>query len=360
VEGLFNDGKTARAHPVRVWLEDEVLVFHAGQEWRWPLEAVRIERVDDRIRLGLARGDDPARLSLTVADWIDLTGGALRHHQRERRRHFGLVAGLAGMATVIAGVVFIGIPAASGPLARHTPPALERKIGENFESQLGLGFRTCGGAAGQATLGRLGRRLGHAAHTPFDIRVRAVHGPMVNAFSLPGGSILVTDQLIKLAATPDELSAVIAHEAAHVEKRHVMQAVWRSFGFGVLLDAVVGGGTGAGQQAVLLLGSSTNLRYSRAAEAEADAAGQDLLAEQGLSSQGMAPFFQRLVNASESPNAQAVKELISDHPDSAGRAAASRARAKPGAEAFTPAEWTAIKASCKDGYDPLKRVRGLF
>jgi Zn-dependent protease with chaperone function len=74
---------------------------------------------------------------------------------------------------------------------------------------------------------------------------------------------MVTDRLIALAASPDELSAVIAHEAAHVEKRHVMQSVWRSFGFGVLLDAVVGGGTGAGQQAVLLIGSSTNLARPR-------------------------------------------------------------------------------------------------
>lgn len=360
MEGLFNDGKTARAHPVRVWLEDEALVFHAGQERRWPLEAVRIERVDDRIRIAPARGDDPARLSLAAADWIELTGGALRHHQRQRRRHFGLVAGLTAAAAAVAGVVFVGIPAASGPLARHTPPELERKIGENFEGQLGLGFRECGGKPGQAALNRLGQRLGRAAHTPFDIRVHAVHAPMVNAFALPGGSILVTDQLIKLAATPDELAAVIAHESAHVEKRHVMQAVWRSFGFGVLLDAVVGGGTGAGQQAVLLLGSSTNLRYSRDAEAEADAAGQDLLAEQGLSSQGMAPFFQRLADTSESKDAKAVKELISNHPDTERRAVVSRARAKPGAAAFTPAEWTAIKASCKDGYDPLKGVRKLF
>jgi predicted Zn-dependent protease len=139
-----------------------------------------------------------------------------------------------------------------------------------------------------------------------------------------------------------------------------MQAVWRSFGFGVLLDAVVGGGTGAGQQIVLLMGSVSSLRFSREAEAEADRIGQDLLAAQGLSSQGMAPFFQRLVGVSEGKNAEAVKELISDHPDTLRRAAASRARARPGGAAFTSAEWTAVKASCKDGYDPLKRVRRLF
>jgi len=192
------------------------------------------------------------------------------------------------------------------------------------------------------------------------MRGRAVHAPMVNAFALPGGAIMVTDELIDLTRTPDELSAVIAHEAAHVEKRHVMQGVWRSFGFGVLLDAAVGGGTGAGQQLILLMGSASNLRYSRAAEAEADLGGQDLLAAQGLSSQGMAPFFKRLAVKSEGKDAELVKELISDHPDTLRRAVASAARARPGAAAFTPQEWTAVKAACRDGYDPLKRVRKFF
>ena len=360
MDGLFNDGRTARAHPVRVWLEDEALVFQAESERRWPLEAVRTEVVDDRVRIALAKEEDPARLSLALADWVELTGSAWRHHQRVRRRHLGLVAGLVAAAAGITGLVFVGIPAASGPLARHTPPEFERKIGENFEGQLGLGFRACGGKPGNQALATLGHRLARDTGTPFDIRVRAVHAPMVNAFALPGGTIMVTDELIDLAKTPDELAAVIAHETAHVEKRHVMQAVWRSFGFGVLLDAAVGGGTGAGQQAILLMGSATNLRYSREAEAEADAGGQDLLAAQGLSSQGMAPFFRRLIAKSEGANAKAVEELISDHPDTLRRAAMSRARARPGAPAFTPAEWTAIKAACHDGYDPLKAVRKYF
>ncbi|HEY0435221.1 MAG TPA: M48 family metallopeptidase [Phenylobacterium sp.] len=360
MEGLFNDGRTARAYPVKVRLEDETLVFAAdGETHRWPLAQVRSEVVDDRVRIAIGR-EHPARLSLTVADWRAATAEAWTHHRAERRRHTGLVAVLAIGAASVAGLVFVGIPAASGPLAQATPPDLERKIGGNFAAQVGLAFPSCGGKVGQAALQRLGGRLRTASGTPFDIRVRAVHAPMVNAFALPGGTIMVTDQLIALAGSPDELSAVIAHESAHVEKRHVMQAVWRSFGFGVLLDAVVGGGSGAGQQLVLLLGSVSNLRFSREAEAEADRVGQDLLAGQGLSSQGMAPFFQRLVGVSEGKNAEAVKELISDHPDIRRRADASRARARPGAAAFTPAEWVAIKATCKDGYAPLKRLRKMF
>lgn len=359
MQGLFSDGRTARVRSVRLRVENEVLIFTAEEEHRWPLAGVRLEVIEDRMRV-VPPGGAAARLTVPIADWRELTAHAVGHQQLQRRRQIALVAGLVAAAVSVVGVVFVGIPAASGPLARRTPPALERKIGDSLAAQVGLGFPTCDGQPGQAALSKLGRRLGRAAGTPFDIRVRAVHAPIVNAFALPGGTIMITDRLIALAASPDELGAVIAHEAAHVQKRHVMQAVWRSFGFGVLLDAVVGGGTGAGQQAVLLMGSFTSLRYSRAAEAEADLSGQDLLQSQGLSSEGMAPFFQRLVSTREGPDAAAVKALLSDHPDTLQRAAASRARARPGAAAFTPAEWAAIRAACHDGYDPLRPIRKLF
>lgn len=359
IEGRFHDGRHARAWAVTVALEDEVLVFHAGEPYRWPLAEIRSEVVDDQVRIARA-GGDPARLNLALVDWRALSATAVRHHRAERRRHATLVVALAAVAAVAGAAVFVGVPAASGPLARHTPPGLERQIGQNLEDQVALAFPACGGQAGQQALADLGHRLGRAAGSPFDIRVRAVHAPMVNAFALPGGAIMVTDQLIDLTRSPDELSAVIAHEAAHVQKRHVMQGVWRSFGFGVVLDALVGGGTGAGQQAVLLLGSASNLRYSRAAEAQADAGGQALLVRLGLSSEGMAPFFQRLVATSQGRYADRVQELISDHPDTLRRAAASRARARAGAPAFTPDQWRAIRAACDDGYDPLRKIRKIL
>jgi predicted Zn-dependent protease len=74
----------------------------------------------------------------------------------------------------------------------------------------------------------------------------------------------------------------------------------------------------------------------------------------------MAPFFQRLTAKGESRDAAAVKELLSDHPDTLKRAQVSRARARPGAPAFSATDWTAVKAACKDGYDPLKRIRRYF
>src|SRR4051812_34110410 len=133
MQATYHDGRTARAQPVEVRADDEALIFKAAGEQRLPLAALRVERIHDRVRVA-PPGDDPARLTLALGDWLNLTEHAQAHHQAERRRHIPLVGGLAAVALSVAGVVFVGIPAASGPLARATPPALESRIGQNMDA----------------------------------------------------------------------------------------------------------------------------------------------------------------------------------------------------------------------------------
>ena len=314
-------------------------------------------REGDQARLSHPSEPD-ARLVMAEADWIALGGAAAAVEKRGRVKETRLVIGLAAVGLSVTAFVFWGEPVIAGPLARATPIQMEKDMGRSFDAQMGAMFHRCEGEAGQGVLDELGTRLSMQSDTPFDVRVRAVQAPFVNAFALPGGSVLVTDDLIREAETPAELAAVVAHEVAHIEKRHVMQAVWRSLGVGLLLDAVVGGGTGAGQQAVLLAGQATDLRYGREAELEADQRGQALLVAAGMSSQGMATFFERMHGAGGDKRLASAAEFVSTHPDSARRAQRARQDAKPGASALTPVEWAAVRASCGAGSkDPVTRLK---
>jgi len=349
VRARFYDGRTAQAREVELTLADGRLAFDDDDRpHRWPVRDIADEDLGGIVRLSCAT-EPAARLMVEAAVWRALRGhgptGADKRRRREERR---LVVGLSAVGGLILFLVFVVLPAASGPLARATPPALEQRLGESFEAQLTTAMRPCRDLDGQALLYRFGDRFESLIDGRFNIRVRAIEAPFANAFALPGGAVLVTDDLIRDARTPDELSAVIAHEVAHVERRHVMQATWRAFGLGLVLDTLVGGGSGAGQQAVLLAGSATNLRFSRKAEAEADLEGVALLKRLRLSSLGMATFFDRL--AVKEPRS-AVGEFLSNHPSSARRAAATRALGRPGVAAFTPEEWAKIKQTCSSGAD---------
>ena len=51
-----------------------------------------------------------------------------------------------------------------------------------------------------------------------------------NAFALPGGHILVTTGLLDMADRPEQLLGVIAHEVAHVTRKHHIQQMISSGG----------------------------------------------------------------------------------------------------------------------------------
>lgn len=356
---LFYDGRTAQAHEATVSLDGDVLrIGLADHEAAWRLDDVAAELEGDQARVSSRRERD-ARLVLPRAEWTALIGDRLAGRARtRRRRELWLVGGLTAAAVGVVLFVTVGVPALSGPLARATPVSMEERMGANFDAQVGALFPTCRNAEGQAVIEALGDRIAARADTPFDIRVRAVDAPMVNAFALPGGPVLITDDLIREAETPDELAAVIAHEVSHIEQRHVMQAVWRNLGIGMLLDLVVGGGSGAGQQAVLLAGQVSELSYGRSAEREADARGQSLLHAQGLSSRGMATFFERLGEIDGSGGAPEAAEFLSTHPDSRRRARAARATERPGRSALTASEWRLVKTTCETGSGgPIERLQ---
>lgn len=344
-------------------MDGDVLRIEAdGREVAWPLQDLTVEIEADQARVS-SRKDRDARLVLPVGDWSPMIGDRLAERAKSRRRReWWLIGGLTAAAAGVVLFVTVGVPALSGPVARATPVSMEQRMGDNFNAQVSAIFPACEDAAGQRTLAALGDRIAAEADTPFDIRVRAVDAPMVNAFALPGGYILVTDDLIREAKTPDELAAVIAHEVAHVEKRHVMQSVWRNFGVGMLLDLVVGGGTGAGQQAVILAGQASELSYSRSSELEADARGQTLLHAGGMSSLGMAPFFERMAAGESHDEMSEAAEFLATHPDSRRRAGAARAAQRTGRSALTATEWSAVRGLCKveESENPVDRLKRRF
>ncbi len=347
--GVYFDGQRARTRQVELNLR-EGLLCGSGEDvaFEWPVEGLRlIDETHERVRLA-PPGDGVERLVVERPQWramdIRLTTAVA---DRARRNHWKLVGVLAAAGVTATLAVFVGIPAAAGPLTRVTPPRMEARIGTNIEHQLTLAMKPCDeDSPGAWRLQELGNELAANSTTPFKIRVRAVHAPMVNAFALPGGSILVTDGMIDAARTPDELAGVLAHEIAHVEKRHAMLAAWRSMGVGLVLDAVVGGGTGAGQQAVLLAGGLTQQRFSRKLEAEADARAVELLKADNVSTKGMADLFERM--AGERPNkaARNVAEWFSTHPDTLRRAERLRAASRAGLPPMSPRSWRQLKEVC--------------
>lgn len=149
--------------------------------------------------------------------------------------------------------------------------------------------------------------------TEYDYNIVVVNNPEVNAFALPGGNIVVLSGLIEFTETPDELAAVVAHEMAHVEKRHVVDRLVKELGLQVVFGVLTGG------DMVILSEISrtvTSTFFDRRQEEEADAFALDLLHRCQISPRALGTLFRRMES-----KFQAVDhfELLKTHPATSSR-----------------------------------------
>ena len=54
-----------------------------------------------------------------------------------------------------------------------------------------------------------------------------VHNPFPNAAAVPGGTVLVTSGLLSQLTESEEVTAVLAHEVAHIHHRHGLRSLIR-------------------------------------------------------------------------------------------------------------------------------------
>ena len=122
-----------------------------------------------------------------------------------------------------------------------------------------------------------------------------------NAFALPGGTIVVTDEMLQLLAGRDDvLLGVLGHELGHVQRRHGMRLLVQATLIGTAASIAWGDFSAVLAAAPALLGQSA---YSRDFEREADDDAVSLLRANGLSPVVMVELFQRLAARRAAPGA---------------------------------------------------------
>lgn len=61
-----------------------------------------------------------------------------------------------------------------------------------------------------------------------------------NAFALPDGTIVFTDEIVNLAENLDEIEAIMLHEIGHIEHRHAIRSVIQKFSLALFVMVVTG------------------------------------------------------------------------------------------------------------------------
>jgi predicted Zn-dependent protease len=156
-------------------------------------------------------------------------------------------------------------------------------------------------------------------HYRLDFRCSKFIGP--NAFALPGGTIVITDQMVKAAESDEEVFAILAHEIGHVERRHTMRQILQSSAVGVAVATITADAASLSVAVAGLPALLAQTKYSREFEKEADEFAFDLLKEHGISPDAFASLMERLDSDSDE-----TKHLsfIATHPATSERVERAR------------------------------------
>ena len=185
----------------------------------------------------------------------------------------------------------------------------------------------------QRYVNRVGKWVAmHSARADLPWHFGVIEGDSVNAFAMPGGTVLVSAGLVKRLGSEAELAAVLGHEIAHVVLKHQLAAIqsslnsdaWASVGKDLAGEAIGRRGgdafglkSAAANMGVDAVKNGVFLRpLDRGMEYEADRLGVVLAARSGYGPYGLPSVMQML--AQEKGDGSGA-DVFSTHPSASDR-----------------------------------------
>lgn len=143
----------------------------------------------------------------------------------------------------------------------------------------------------------------------YDYNIYVLKSDQVNAFTAFNGQLFVFTGLIEQTEAPEELAAVLAHELAHAENRHVIKNLVKEIGLNSLILIISGGDPVIMQEITKLVVSSG---FSRNMEREADEYAIKYLKDANINPNRLTQFFLKLKQ--QNKGLPESLEWISSHP----------------------------------------------
>lgn len=149
-------------------------------------------------------------------------------------------------------------------------------------------------------------------------RFAVIKSNAVNAFAAPGGYVLVSSGLLKLLESEDELAFILAHESAHVSRKHHYAVVKRQR----LVDQAAKSLQAMDKDNDLtMLSGLSGQMYARGldkgAEYEADLVGVEVMTQAGYDPAAAISVLEKLLALQG--NDPRAELLFSTHPSAASR-----------------------------------------
>lgn len=190
----------------------------------------------------------------------------------------------------------------------------EQELGEAYLDMVmkTSDFKEFESATVDSIVGLVGDHLKNALDdSEYDYSFLILDDKMINAFTLPGGNIIITTGLLGFCDSAEELASVVAHEMGHAEMRHVVSRLIKELGIAIL---------SSGDQFVMgeVTRIITSTGFDRDQERAADQFSYELLEAANIEPRTLATFFRKLRDDQENPMLEKF-EIVSTHPNFTSR-----------------------------------------
>lgn len=301
IDATYFDGRSTTRHPVTVAMKKRAVGVRGADGFQ---RVERLSRMDVSERLLHA----PRLLRFPDGAFLEINDRRLDRMLRENgyrdpwvvRWQQNWPLSLLALVLLLATLIFgyqRGLPWAADRIARHLPASAERKIGDHeLELLDGRWFRPSKlDLVQRERLQRMFAELQQprGEKTAFRIEFRDSNiGP--NAFALPNGVIVMTDQLVETAGNEQAVLGVLCHELGHLQRRHSLRRLLQTLGAGAMMNVMFGD---VSSVLTALPAFLMDMKYSRDFEREADQYAIDMMQENGLPLSPMADLFEKMASA---------------------------------------------------------------
>jgi predicted Zn-dependent protease len=228
--------------------------------------------------------------------------------------------------------------------AKNVSPEVEQQIGDSWYQSLTANYQL------DSSKTRLTQQFYDSLHFggAYAIKITVVQEPVVNAFAVPGGHIVVFDSILGIMDGPEQLAGLLAHEASHIQLKHSTRAIFRELANQLFISLIFGDYGSVSGIVAQHGGQLAGLSYSRSLELEADTHGLKLLEKSRIPAQGMPELFKKMEATAVSD--AAVPSFLSTHPAMEERilAAEKQLAANPRRTVEMPASLKAIWAQLRN------------
>jgi len=280
IEGSYYEGTSSKRYACQLSVNELGMVSLSGVEFEpCRFDSLRISsRVGNTARV--IRFVNNGRFETLNNDAVDQLSAEhgksnswfVAYHWESKLKLI-VVAAVVTVALLL-GFVKVGLPAASKSIAHRLPAYVSVSLAENVLEELDDVYFEKSKLSEQQQIhitGLFENLIPPHSDINYSLKFRDSETFGANAFAVPDGTIVVTDDLVKLADSDEELIAVMLHEVGHIVHRHSLRNMVEAAGLYALYSWVTGDVEVTSTVLLTLSALLLKAEYSREHESEADA-----------------------------------------------------------------------------------------